>query len=44
VPWAAPAAFVFVLAVMYGTGADVVRWGVITILAGLPLYVLLRRH
>jgi basic amino acid/polyamine antiporter, APA family len=42
-PWAAPVAFVFILFVMYGTGADVVRWGVTAVLAGLPVYVLLRR-
>jgi hypothetical protein len=39
----APLAFAFVLSVMFGTGAEVVRWGVIAILAGVPVYVLLRR-
>lgn len=38
-----PLAFAFVLFVMYGTGAEVVRWGVLALLAGLPVYVLLRR-
>ncbi|MCU0648638.1 MAG: amino acid permease [Gemmatimonadaceae bacterium] len=41
-PLAAPLAFVFVLYVMYGTGADVVRWGLMAVLAGLPVYVMLR--
>jgi basic amino acid/polyamine antiporter, APA family len=38
-----PIAFAFVLYVMYGTGADVVRWGVMVLLAGLPVYVVVRR-
>jgi len=35
----APAAFGFVLYAMYGTGAEVVFWGVCVMLAGVPVYL-----
>ncbi|HKG91047.1 MAG TPA: amino acid permease [Gemmatimonadaceae bacterium] len=38
----APVAFAFVLYTVYGVGAEVVLWGVLAILAGMPLYVWLR--
>jgi APA family basic amino acid/polyamine antiporter len=37
----APIAFVFVLYTIYGVGAEVVRWGTVVVLAGIPLYALL---
>ncbi len=36
-------AFVFILFAMYGTGWTVIGWGTLVVLAGLPLYVLLKR-
>jgi len=40
----APLAFVFVLYTVYGVGLEVALWGLAAILAGLPLYVGLRRR
>jgi APA family basic amino acid/polyamine antiporter len=37
--WVAPVAFVFVLYTVYGVGAQVVLWGFLTLLAGIPLYI-----
>lgn len=37
--WTAAIAFAFVLFAIYGAGAEVVMWGVLVVLAGIPLYV-----
>jgi APA family basic amino acid/polyamine antiporter len=39
----AAVAFLFVLYTMYGVGWNVLGWGTLLVLGGLPLYVLLRR-
>ncbi|HEX2093969.1 MAG TPA: amino acid permease, partial [Longimicrobiaceae bacterium] len=39
VQWTAAVAFVFVLYTVYGVGAEVVLWGFLVLLAGMPLYV-----
>jgi APA family basic amino acid/polyamine antiporter len=35
----APVAFLFVLYTIYGVGAEVALWGLLVVLAGIPLYV-----
>jgi APA family basic amino acid/polyamine antiporter len=37
--WIAPVAFAFLLYTVYGVGADVVLWGFLALLAGIPLYI-----
>jgi APA family basic amino acid/polyamine antiporter len=37
--WVAPVAFAFLLYAVYGVGGDVVLWGFLTLLAGIPLYI-----
>jgi len=40
--WVAAVSFAFVLWTIYGTGAEVVMWGTLAVLAGIPLYVWFR--
>jgi APA family basic amino acid/polyamine antiporter len=37
-------AFVFVLYTIYGVGLSVILWGLVLMLAGMPLYFVLRRE
>lgn len=40
--WVAVAAFSYLFFSVYGAGGSVVMWGVLVVLAGLPIYVMLR--